>query len=189
MSERRSRSVRRPVDALPSTKLALIRAVIRAERFAELDPGAAGVLLVCLVEWSDGAGRFWPKYDLIAQWFGVSDKTISRALTKVVASGLFKRERYQRPDGRFGTWLYEPADISVRREPPADTSGGSAGPDNGVPWAGPDRSVGTDQNFLIRTSYLNSAAETDLPLPTDVRARLREAAAAMKNEQPEEETV
>lgn len=152
-----SRAVRRPISGVPSAKLALLRSVVEDTRFAALNGRAGEVILVCLLIWSDGAGRFWPKSRTVAEFLKTNEKTVRRALDSSFEAGILDRERYQRPDGTLGTYTYSvSADICARAWPPA-TSGRSSGPVIGVQSSSEDATVRADQVLDPKNAYPSSA--------------------------------
>jgi hypothetical protein len=138
-----SRAARKPVTGRPSAKLALLQSVIADARFASLSARAGQLVLVCLLEWGDGAGNFWAKSETVASFLKINEKTVRRGLDEAVEKRILERTRHQRPDGTFGTYTYSlPADISVRWSPsPADKDVRASSADKVVHWPSADKVV------------------------------------------------
>lgn len=107
MAARFSRAPRRAERAFPSARYEMAKRVQSDERFRKLPARAQSALLIAVVKWADGAGRFWPKTQTWADECGCSRSTIVRAIKRMIESGLLWRTPYLRPDGTQGSTTYE----------------------------------------------------------------------------------
>ena len=85
-----------------------VKRLIAAPRFPALTDRAARVLLVALVEYADGSGKWWPSNETLATKLGVSTRTVQRAAEEFTGESLASLVDPPRPLVTVEPWLRPP---------------------------------------------------------------------------------